>query len=99
MQIDRKSVAAAKKGDEVGILMPEDVHTGYRVYKAQYNMGMRARKHEEILDAELLLGKLDMTYDWKLAEAEAMQDNRAPFNYDSWGRLYCLSLKRQDLYF
>jgi ribosomal 50S subunit-recycling heat shock protein len=34
MQINRKPVAAAKKGDEVGILMPEDVHKGYRVYKA-----------------------------------------------------------------
>jgi len=34
MQIDRKAVSSAKKGDEVGILMPEDVHKGYRVYKA-----------------------------------------------------------------
>jgi len=33
MQIDRKPVAKAKKGDEVGFLVPEDVHKGYRVYK------------------------------------------------------------------
>ena len=33
MQIDRKPVEKAKKGDEVGILVPEDVHKGYRVYK------------------------------------------------------------------
>jgi hypothetical protein len=34
MQIDRKPVQKAKKGDEIGLLMPEDVHKGYRVYKA-----------------------------------------------------------------
>ncbi len=34
MQINRKPVKEAKKGDEVGILVPEDVHKGYRVYKA-----------------------------------------------------------------
>jgi len=33
MQIDRKPVQKAKKGDEVGILVPEDVHKEYRVYK------------------------------------------------------------------
>lgn len=33
MQIDRKPITAAKKGDEVGVLVPEDVHKGYRVYK------------------------------------------------------------------
>lgn len=34
MQIDRKPVKAGKKGDEVGILVPEDVHKGYKVFKA-----------------------------------------------------------------
>jgi len=33
MQIDRKPITSAKKGDEIGILVPEDVHKGYRVYK------------------------------------------------------------------
>lgn len=33
MQINRKDIKAAKKGDEIGILVPEDVHKGYRVYK------------------------------------------------------------------
>ena len=33
MQIDRKPVQKANKGDEVGILVPEDVHKEYRVYK------------------------------------------------------------------
>jgi len=33
MQIDRKSVTAAKKGDEMGLLVPEDIHKGYRVFK------------------------------------------------------------------
>jgi translation elongation factor EF-1alpha len=33
MQIDRKEVSSAKKGDEIGILVPEDVHKGYRVFK------------------------------------------------------------------
>lgn len=33
MQIDRKPITAAKKGDEVGVLVPEEVHKGYRVYK------------------------------------------------------------------
>ena len=34
MEIDRKKVEKAKKGDEVGLLVPEDVHEGYRVFKA-----------------------------------------------------------------
>ena len=34
MQIDRKPVSAAKKGEEVGLLVPEDVHKGYKVFKA-----------------------------------------------------------------
>ena len=34
MQVDRKPVTAAKAGDEIGVLMPEDVHKGYRVYEA-----------------------------------------------------------------
>jgi hypothetical protein len=33
MQIDRKPVEKAKKGDEVGILMPEAVHKGNKVFK------------------------------------------------------------------
>jgi len=33
MQIDRKPVQKAKKGDEIGILVPEDVPKGYRIYK------------------------------------------------------------------
>ena len=33
MQIDRKPVKAAKKGEEIGLLVPEDVHKGYRVFK------------------------------------------------------------------
>ena len=34
MQIDRKSVASAKKGDEIGILVKKKVHKGYKVFKA-----------------------------------------------------------------
>ena len=34
MQIDRKDVDKAKKGDEIGLLVPEDVHKGNKVYKA-----------------------------------------------------------------
>jgi len=33
MQIDRKAVKEAKKGDEIGLLVPEDVHKGYKVFK------------------------------------------------------------------
>lgn len=33
MQIDRKPVTSAKKGDEIGLLVPEDVHKGYKVFK------------------------------------------------------------------
>jgi putative protease len=33
MQIDRKPVQKAKKGDEVGILVPQDVHKDYKVFK------------------------------------------------------------------
>ena len=33
MQIDRKPVTAAKKGEEVGLLVSEDVHKGYKVFK------------------------------------------------------------------
>ena len=33
MQIDRVDVKAAKKGDEIGLLIPEDVHKGYKVFK------------------------------------------------------------------
>jgi ribosomal 50S subunit-recycling heat shock protein len=34
MQIERKDVSSAKKGDEIGLLVPESVHKGYKVYKA-----------------------------------------------------------------
>ena len=34
MEIDRKKVDKAKKGDEVGLLVPEDVHKGNKVFKA-----------------------------------------------------------------
>jgi translation elongation factor EF-Tu-like GTPase len=33
MQINRKPVTQAKKGDDIGILMPQDINKGYRVYK------------------------------------------------------------------
>ena len=33
MQINRVAVTAAKKGDEVGLLVPEDIHKGYKVFK------------------------------------------------------------------
>ena len=33
MQIDRQPIEKAKKGDEVGILMPEPVHKGNKVFK------------------------------------------------------------------
>jgi translation elongation factor EF-Tu-like GTPase len=33
MQIDRKSVTSAKKGDEIGLLVSEDVNKGYKVFK------------------------------------------------------------------
>ena len=33
MEMDREKIEKAKKGDEIGILVSEDVHVGYRVYK------------------------------------------------------------------
>ena len=33
MQIDRKDVTSAKKGDEVGIIVKEKARKGYKVYK------------------------------------------------------------------
>jgi len=33
MQIDRKPVKEAKKGDEIGVLVPEAVHKDNKVYK------------------------------------------------------------------
>ncbi len=33
MQIDRKDIKAAKKGDEIGLLVPQDLHKGYKVFK------------------------------------------------------------------
>ena len=34
MQVDRKDINAAKKGDEIGLLVPKDVRKGYKVFKA-----------------------------------------------------------------
>ena len=34
MQIDRKDVKSAKKGDEIGVLVSDAVHKGYKVFKA-----------------------------------------------------------------
>ncbi len=34
MQIDRSPVEKAKKGDEIGIIVDEKVHKGYKVFKA-----------------------------------------------------------------
>ena len=34
MQIEKKDVEKAKKGDEIGLLVPQDVHKGNKVYKA-----------------------------------------------------------------
>lgn len=34
MQINRIPVKSAKKGDEIGILVKEKVHKGYKVFKA-----------------------------------------------------------------
>jgi hypothetical protein len=34
MQIDRKDIDSAKKGDEIGLLVPDDVHKGNKVYQA-----------------------------------------------------------------
>ena len=33
MQIDRKDVKEAKKGEEIGLLVPDSVHKGNKVYK------------------------------------------------------------------
>jgi hypothetical protein len=33
MQIDREDIEKAKKGDEIGLLVPEDVHKGNKVFK------------------------------------------------------------------
>ena len=35
MQIDREEITTAKKGDEIGLLVPEDVHKGYKVFKIE----------------------------------------------------------------
>ncbi|MFW5847171.1 MAG: hypothetical protein ACOCUU_03370 [Nanoarchaeota archaeon] len=32
MEMNREKIENAKAGDEIGILVPEDVHEGYRVY-------------------------------------------------------------------
>ena len=34
MQINRKKVEKAKKGDEIGLLIPKNIRKGYKVYKA-----------------------------------------------------------------
>ncbi len=33
MQIDRKAVSSAKKGDEIGIIVSQKVRKGYKVFK------------------------------------------------------------------
>ena len=33
MDIDKKPIEKAKKGDDIGLLVPEDVHKGNKVYK------------------------------------------------------------------
>jgi len=33
MQIDRKDVKSGKKGDEVGVIVPQKVRKGYKVFK------------------------------------------------------------------
>ena len=33
MQIDREEIVEAKKGQEIGLLVPEDVNKGYKVFK------------------------------------------------------------------
>jgi len=35
MQIDRKSVKSAKKGDEIGIIVSQKVRKGYKIHKAK----------------------------------------------------------------
>ena len=35
MQINRKDIEKAKKGDEIGLLVPEIVHKGYKVFKVK----------------------------------------------------------------
>ena len=34
MQVERKDIKSAKKGDDIGLLVPKDVRKGYKVYKA-----------------------------------------------------------------
>ena len=34
MQVERKDIEKAAKGAEIGLLVPEDVHKGYKVFKA-----------------------------------------------------------------
>ena len=34
MEVNRERIEKAKKGDEIGMLVPEDVHKGYKVYAA-----------------------------------------------------------------
>ncbi|MBD3247166.1 translation elongation factor-like protein [Candidatus Pacearchaeota archaeon] len=34
MEVDRKEIEEAKAGDEIGLLVPEKVRKGYKVYKA-----------------------------------------------------------------
>ena len=34
MEVNREAIESAKKGDEIGLLVPDDVHKGYKVYKA-----------------------------------------------------------------
>ena len=34
MQVERKDIKSAKKGDEIGLLVPKHIRKGYKVYKA-----------------------------------------------------------------
>jgi len=35
MQINREPIDEARAGDEIGLLVPEDVHKGYKVFKVE----------------------------------------------------------------
>ena len=35
MQINREEIKEAKAGDEIGLLVPQEVRKGYKVYKVE----------------------------------------------------------------
>jgi hypothetical protein len=47
-----------------------------------------------IIDADKLLGKLDMNYDWELSEFEAFQKASHPL--DKYGVFYFYQLNREN---